>query len=136
MSELDTDVAIVGFGPVGALLAALLGRRGVRVAVIEREADVYPLPRAAHIDHQGLRLLQEIGCLDALLPDMMVNPGIDFTSGTIMTIQFDNPVDAQQLRDAFGTLGHPEAVIRLRSPEFSSRLTDCAVHCVAGGSKS
>jgi 3-(3-hydroxy-phenyl)propionate hydroxylase len=80
LNGLDADVAIVGFGPVGAQLAALLGRRGVRVTVIERDAGVYPLPRAAHIDHQGLRLLQEIGCLDALIPDMMVNPGIDFTT--------------------------------------------------------
>jgi 3-(3-hydroxy-phenyl)propionate hydroxylase len=80
VNGLDADVAIVGFGPVGATLAALLGRRGVRVAVVERDPDVYPLPRAAHIDHQGLRLLQEIGCLDPLIPDMMVNPGIDFTT--------------------------------------------------------
>ena len=38
---------------------------------IERDCDVFPLPRAAHIDHQGLRLLQELGCLDALLPRMI-----------------------------------------------------------------
>jgi 3-(3-hydroxy-phenyl)propionate hydroxylase len=80
LNDLDTDVAIVGFGPVGAVLAALLGRRGVRVAVIERDGDVYPYPRAAHIDHQGLRLLQEIGCLDSLMPEMTINPGIDFTT--------------------------------------------------------
>src|SRR5579871_2477261 len=52
-----------------------------------------------------------LGILSLVLPGG-INPGIDFTSGTIMTIQFDNPVDAQQLRDAFGTLGHPEAVIQ------------------------
>jgi len=31
--ELDVDVAIVGYGPVGQALAALLGRAGHRVAV-------------------------------------------------------------------------------------------------------
>jgi preprotein translocase subunit SecF len=41
-----------------------------------------------------------------------LNPGIDFTSGTIMTMQFDNPVDPNQLRDAFGQLGHAEAIIQ------------------------
>jgi preprotein translocase subunit SecF len=41
-----------------------------------------------------------------------LNPGIDFTSGTIMTMQFDNAVDANQLRDAFGQLGHTEAIIQ------------------------
>ena len=30
------DVAIVGYGPVGATLAILLGQRGRRVVVLER----------------------------------------------------------------------------------------------------
>lgn len=76
----EVEVAIIGFGPVGALLAGLLGRRGIRVAVIERDADVFPLPRAAHIDHQGLRLLQEVGCLDEVMPGVLPNPGIDFVT--------------------------------------------------------
>lgn len=32
----NADVAIVGGGPVGTLLAILLGKRGKRVALIER----------------------------------------------------------------------------------------------------
>jgi len=51
------------------------------------------------------------GIISLLLPGGL-NPGIDFTSGTIMTIQFDNPVDVNQLRDAFGQLGHGEAIIQ------------------------
>ena len=51
------------------------------------------------------------GIISLALPGGL-NPGIDFTSGTIMTIQFDNPVDAGQLRDSFNSLGHPEAVIQ------------------------
>src|SRR5216683_6463679 len=54
------------------------------------------------------------GIISLALPGGL-NPGIDFTSGTIMTIQFDNPVDAGQLRDAFGQLGHTEAVIQQSS---------------------
>jgi len=80
MTRTDAEVAIIGFGPVGAALAGLLGRRGVRVTVIERDFDVYPLPRAAHIDHQSLRLLQELGCLEELLPRMSPNPGVDFVT--------------------------------------------------------
>jgi 3-(3-hydroxy-phenyl)propionate hydroxylase len=81
-----TDVLIVGFGPVGAMLAGLLGRRGLRVVVVERELDVYALPRAAHIDHTGLRALQELGCLDRVLPEMIPNPGLDFVTadGTLL----------------------------------------------------
>jgi preprotein translocase subunit SecF len=52
------------------------------------------------------------GIISLVLPGGL-NPGIDFTSGTIMTIQFDNPVDANQLRDALtNQLGHSEAVIQ------------------------
>jgi 3-(3-hydroxy-phenyl)propionate hydroxylase len=74
------DVVIVGFGPVGALLAGLLGRRGVNVLVLERDHDVFPLPRAAHVDHTGLRAWQELGLLDRLLPRMRANGGLDFVT--------------------------------------------------------
>src|SRR5205807_73879 len=39
------------------------------------------------------------GIISLVLPGGL-NPGIDFTSGTIMTVQFENPVDPNQLRDA------------------------------------
>src|SRR5437868_11792007 len=51
------------------------------------------------------------GIISLVLPGGL-NPGIDFTSGTIMTVQFDNAIDANQLRDAFGQLGHSEAIIQ------------------------
>jgi 3-(3-hydroxy-phenyl)propionate hydroxylase len=76
------DVAIVGFGPTGAVLAGLLGKRGLKVAVIDREVDVYRFPRAAHIDHTGLRTLQELGCLEAMLPTMLANPGLDLVTAS------------------------------------------------------
>src|ERR1700759_775697 len=74
------DVAIVGFGPVGAALAGLLGRRGLSVAVVGRDPEVYALPRAGHIDPTGLRVLQELGCLDELLAAMIPNRGLDFVT--------------------------------------------------------
>ncbi|NUK82702.1 FAD-dependent monooxygenase, partial [Streptomyces lunaelactis] len=72
----EYEVAIIGFGPVGVVLAGLLGRRGIRVLVVERSPEVYPLPRAAHIDHTGLRTLQELGCLEELLPRMLPIRGL------------------------------------------------------------
>lgn len=65
------DVAIVGFGPVGAALAALLGRRGRRVAVFDKSETVYPLPRAFALDHEAMRTFQEIGIADLLAPHTM-----------------------------------------------------------------
>ena len=61
------DVLIVGGGPTGVTLAVLLARRGVKVIVAEKEADIYPLPRAAHIDHEGMRILQEAGVAEAVM---------------------------------------------------------------------
>src|SRR5690242_16996422 len=59
-TELDFDVAIVGYGPVGQALAALLGRAGHRVGVFERFQNIYRLPRAVHLDHEIMRLLQSL----------------------------------------------------------------------------
>ncbi|HEX2485843.1 MAG TPA: bifunctional 3-(3-hydroxy-phenyl)propionate/3-hydroxycinnamic acid hydroxylase, partial [Myxococcota bacterium] len=62
----QADVAIVGFGPVGQLLAILLGRRGRRVVALERWPEPYPLPRAVHFDHEVARVLQGAGALPGL----------------------------------------------------------------------
>ncbi len=60
------EVAIVGCGPVGALLANLLGQAGHSVLVFEREAGVYHLPRAAHFDGEVMRVFQSAGLFDAM----------------------------------------------------------------------
>jgi 3-(3-hydroxy-phenyl)propionate hydroxylase len=62
------DVLIVGYGPVGALLANLLGRDGIRTAVLERDREVYRLPRALHFDHEVMRIFQSVGLAEAILP--------------------------------------------------------------------
>jgi choline dehydrogenase-like flavoprotein len=49
--RLDADVAVIGYGPVGRMLALLLGQRGKRVVVVERQPSAYPLPR---LDWRGL----------------------------------------------------------------------------------
>jgi 2-polyprenyl-6-methoxyphenol hydroxylase-like FAD-dependent oxidoreductase len=62
------DVAIVGAGPVGRLLALLLGRAGTAVQVLERQARPYDLPRAVHLDHEAARVLQGAGLMGELYP--------------------------------------------------------------------
>ena len=69
--EPEIDAAIVGYGPVGQALAALLGAAGHRVAVFERHDEVYRLPRAVHLDHEIMRLLQQLGIADAVAGDML-----------------------------------------------------------------
>lgn len=66
MAEPEFDVVVVGFGPVGALLANLLGRHGLRVLVLERDAEIHPLPRAVHFDGEVMRVFQAAGLAGAV----------------------------------------------------------------------
>jgi 3-(3-hydroxy-phenyl)propionate hydroxylase len=114
----SVDVAIVGFGPVGATLAGLLGRRGISVAVVERDPDVFPLPRAAHIDHTGMRVLQELKCLDELLAEMVPNRGLDFVTASrelLMRIPGDQ-----------GSVSGLPASMYFHQPEFDRTLRRAA----------
>ena len=65
-NEIDADVAIVGYGPVGSALAILLAQLGRSVTVLERRPEPYPLPRAVHFDHEVGRILQSCGVGDEL----------------------------------------------------------------------
>ncbi|MGH2577596.1 MAG: FAD-dependent monooxygenase [Actinomycetota bacterium] len=62
------DIAIVGYGPVGQALGALLGRAGHSVAAFERFNEIYRLPHAVHIDHEIMRLLQDLGLAEEMIP--------------------------------------------------------------------
>lgn len=77
-TEFDCDVLIAGGGPTGVTLAVLLAQRGVRVIVAEKEAEIYPLPRAAHLDHETIRILQEAGVADAAIATSRTTPFYDF----------------------------------------------------------
>lgn len=70
------DIAIVGCGPTGATLANLLGLQGYRVAVIEREPGLLPLPRAVHFDGEVMRVFETLGLAQKLLPRIRPSGGI------------------------------------------------------------
>jgi 2-polyprenyl-6-methoxyphenol hydroxylase-like FAD-dependent oxidoreductase len=64
----DCDVLIAGAGPVGQVLALLLAQHGLRVSVVERWEQPYPLPRAVAISHEVLRVLRQLGLGEELAP--------------------------------------------------------------------
>lgn len=76
----DVDVAIVGYGPVGATLANLLSGQGVSVAVFERDAAPYSLPRAVHFDDEVMRVFQAAGLAEPILASTHVSPGMKFVN--------------------------------------------------------
>jgi 3-(3-hydroxy-phenyl)propionate hydroxylase len=62
------EVAVIGFGPSGAVATALLGKHGFRTLAIDRATAVYDKPRAIAIDHEIMRLLDNLGVAEAVLP--------------------------------------------------------------------
>ena len=69
----DCDVLIVGLGPVGAMMGALLAQAGMSAIAVEKDLDIYPLPRAAHFDHEVMRIFQAAGMAEELTRDMLLN---------------------------------------------------------------
>lgn len=66
MQPLYYDVAIVGAGPTGTVLANLLGQAGLSVVIFDRSPDVIQVPRAMHFDGESMRIFQSIGLADAI----------------------------------------------------------------------
>jgi 3-(3-hydroxy-phenyl)propionate hydroxylase len=72
------DVAIIGYGPVGATFANLLSKYGLSLAVVEQAAGIYDKPRAITIDHEVLRALQACGLSDYLETSTVPHPGTHY----------------------------------------------------------
>ena len=72
------DLVVIGFGPVGATMAGLAASRGRSVLVVERDLELFGLPRAVQCDHEVLRILQEFGIVEEVLAGSVVNDGIAF----------------------------------------------------------
>ena len=134
----DCDVLVVGLGPVGAAMAALLARRGVSVIAVERDTVVYPLPRAVHFDHEIMRLFQQLGIADEVarhsvpIPPyefraadgqllMRFPPDLEAASGWAAGYMFHQPSLEASLRDILAT--EPLVEVRL-GRRFESLVRD------------
>ncbi|MDY7581147.1 bifunctional 3-(3-hydroxy-phenyl)propionate/3-hydroxycinnamic acid hydroxylase [Pseudomonas sp. CCI3.1] len=66
--DLSTDVAIVGAGPVGLMIANYLGQCGVNVTLVEKLDSLIDYPRAIGLDDESLRTFQAVGLAENVLP--------------------------------------------------------------------
>jgi len=69
------DVVVIGCGPVGATAGNLLGQMGLRTLVVDRDLAPYDLPRAVHIDHEIMRIFQDAGIAERMLPILSIPAG-------------------------------------------------------------
>lgn len=78
MSGFDYDVAVIGIGPVGGVLANLLGLEGIRTVAIDRSPRAVQLPRGVGIDGEIMRVAQTVGLAETLGPQMQIFPGTEY----------------------------------------------------------
>jgi 3-(3-hydroxy-phenyl)propionate hydroxylase len=100
----------VGYGPAGAVAAGLLASQGLRVFVCDKAHDVYEMPRAFALDHEIMRVFQQLGVADAVMQHAEPFTPSEFYG-----------VDGQLIK-RFGTaappypLAHPPALVFTQPP--------------------
>lgn len=74
-NQLTTDVLVVGAGPIGLAVANLLADQGVNTIVVEKRSSTSDDPRAISATDETLRVMEEIGVLEKLAPEMLMDTG-------------------------------------------------------------
>ena len=131
------DVIVIGAGPTGLTLANLVGRYGLKAALVERNPTTVHEPRAVSIDDESLRTMQALGVVDRVMEHMVPGYGSEYftPSGHLfLTVSpteapfgfprrnaFRQPILEAQLRDHLNTF---ETVTTLFGWTFDSLRQD------------
>jgi 3-(3-hydroxy-phenyl)propionate hydroxylase len=108
-------VVIVGAGPTGVTAATLLAQYGIRCLMLDRWTDVYPQPRAVHMDDEICRIVSRLGIADEFAAISRPANGLRLLDNTMRVL-------AEFHRDAArSTHGFPQANM-FDQPELETLL--------------
>lgn len=129
----DTDVAIVGGGPVGMGLAIELGQRGVRCTVVERYTQPQPIPKGQNLTQRTLEHFHFWGAEPQLRAARTIPPEYGIggltTYGTLLSTYHYNWLQRELVKPYYYTANErlpqyaTEAVMRERAAALPAVTT-------------
>lgn len=128
----DCDVAVVGAGPIGLMLANLLGTAGVNVVVLEKNDGLVGLPRAIAYDPETLRLFAQVGLFDRIVDGLVQDPQVVYLNARGVKLMEITPPRSAYGYSQLGTFYQPhfEKVLFDGLARFES-VRALFNHCVA-----
>ena len=113
----EYDVAICGYGPVGAVLSILLAQYGHTVCIIEKNNGPSPTARAINTDAEQLRVFDKFGIANMGVENSNQIDRVHFSDANLKPIQtIDQPKGDSKM-------GWPNQVL-FYQPELESFLRD------------
>jgi 3-(3-hydroxy-phenyl)propionate hydroxylase len=91
MTTLDTDVIVIGAGPVGLTLANLIGVRGHRALVLEARTELIDYPRGVGLDDESIRTLSTAGLWQQIQPYTVPHHVVRLVNGEGKVLATNDP---------------------------------------------
>ncbi|MEP3050861.1 MAG: FAD-dependent monooxygenase [Erythrobacter sp.] len=113
------DVLIVGCGPSGATLANILRKKGHKVAIFDRDKEIFVAPRAMTIDGESCRIFQSID-IQKRMEEYDARPYVHH----IFVGEKRELLCEFRFGDREGNLGYPAAGVRFHQPALEQFLRD------------